>query len=61
MTEPHIASCLAAIAATTLGIPTLEIRGSDELDFHALSVWQIARALREAYESGRHDEEGGAA
>lgn len=25
----------------------------DDLDFHELSVWQIRRALEQAYEAGR--------
>jgi len=39
------------IAKKHLGIE-LEERGSDRLDFHSLSVWQIKEALDEAFYSG---------
>jgi hypothetical protein len=44
---------LEQIATRTLGIPTLETRRSDRLDFHDLAVWQIKDALRAAYDAGR--------
>lgn len=44
---------LEQIATRTLGIPTLETRRGDRLDFHDLSVWQIKDALRAAYDAGR--------
>lgn len=40
------------IARRMLGIDTLEWRKSDSLDFHDLAVWNIERALREAYMAG---------
>ena len=41
------------IAAEGLGLETLETRKSDRLDFHDMSVWQIKRALEEAYAAGK--------
>ena len=43
---------LSAIARETLGIATLETRKSDRLDFHEVSVWGLAAALRAAYDAG---------
>ena len=43
---------LSAIAKKTLFIDTLERQGSDSLDFHDLSVWQIKKALLDAYQAG---------
>jgi hypothetical protein len=43
---------LAEIASEHLGIPTLETRRSDKLDFHDLAVWQISIALRAAFDAG---------
>jgi hypothetical protein len=40
------------IGRDVLDLPTLESRNSDELDFHALSVWQIREALCAAYRAG---------
>lgn len=40
------------IARDVLGIPTLERRNSDRLDFHDLSVGQLREALRAAYRAG---------
>jgi hypothetical protein len=40
------------IAEETLNLPTLKSRGRDSLDFHELSVWQIKKALEEAYDAG---------
>src|SRR5690606_18152937 len=46
---------LTGIAQDYLGIPTLETRNSDSLDFHPLAVWQIEAALKQAYQLGfRH-------
>lgn len=39
---------LADIAKTVLGIPTLETRGADSLDFHTVGVWQVTEALQAA-------------
>ena len=44
---------VAAIAAETLNIPTLETRRSDSLDFHEVAVWLLREALEQAYEAGR--------
>ena len=43
---------LAEIAKTILGIPTLETRSADSLDFHTVSVWQVTEALQAASLSG---------
>lgn len=40
------------IAGKILGLETLETRRSDGLDFHDLAVWQIKKALEEAYKAG---------
>ena len=47
---------LQQIAATLLGVETLDTRHSDSLDFHDLAVWQIEAALRAAYEAGAASE-----
>ena len=44
---------LAAIAAETLKVRTLETRRSDALDFHDVAVWSIREALERAYAAGR--------
>lgn len=41
------------IAREQLWLETLEVRNSDSLDFHELSVGQLQRALEAAYEAGR--------
>lgn len=41
------------IAKEQLWLETLEVRNSDRLDFHELSVGQLKRALEAAYEAGR--------
>ena len=41
------------IALRELGIVTLKMRLSDDLDFHTLSVWQVQDALTAAYEAGK--------
>lgn len=43
---------LTAIASDQLGIPTLETRRSDSLDFHDVSVWAVRQALVAAYQAG---------
>ena len=40
------------IALDHLGIPTLETRKSDSLDFNTVAVWAVASALEAAYEAG---------
>ena len=44
---------LEKIALKYLGIPTLEPRGSDSLDFHDCGVASIKEALEKAYELGQ--------
>lgn len=41
------------ITKTTLMLETLESRGSDDLDFHEFSVWQVQKALEEAFKAGQ--------
>ena len=38
-----------------LDIETLRPRNSDHLDFHEVSVWQLKKALEEAYRLGCAD------
>jgi hypothetical protein len=52
MTMPNLDRTLTAIAHGHLGIPTLEGRNSDSLDFHEVSVWGVKAALTAAYEAG---------
>jgi len=40
------------IARKQLGIPTLNTRKSDSLDFHDVAVWSVEAALRAAFEAG---------
>jgi hypothetical protein len=40
------------IALMWFFVPTLRTRHCDNLDFHEVSIWQIERALRAAYEAG---------
>ena len=46
---------LDEIAVMVLGLETLETRGQDGLDVHALAVWQIKTALEAAYLAGMVD------
>jgi hypothetical protein len=57
-----MADTLDDIAWKYLFLVTLKPRGSDDLDFHDLSVWQIRRALEAAYLAGYRaaQSEGGA-
>jgi hypothetical protein len=43
---------LPAIAKQHLGIPTLERRNSDRLDFHDVAVWGVKAALQAAFDAG---------
>ena len=52
-TKTYKAAAIEKIARETLGLETLEPRRRDSLDFHELSVWQIADALAAAFEAGR--------
>lgn len=40
------------IARDSLGIPTLETRNSDRLDFHNVAVWNLKEALEDAFAAG---------
>lgn len=58
------AEAIASIAASALGLETLETRNRDQLDFHEHSVASIRDALDQAFEAGRKqggNEPGGAA
>ena len=44
---------IAEIAKKFLKIETLEVRHSDRLDFHEVSVWGIKAALEAAYKAGQ--------
>jgi len=50
----NLDTTLTAIAQEHLGIPTLEVRNSDSLDFHEVSVWGVKNALTFAYNAGVH-------
>lgn len=43
---------LEEIAQKHLGMDTIETRNSDSLDFEQLAVWQINKALEEAFDAG---------
>jgi hypothetical protein len=51
-TQNPMSAALDDIAWKYLFLATLKPRGSDDLDFHDLSVWQIRRALEAAYLAG---------
>lgn len=51
----HINKIIERIALMEFFVPTLRTRHRDDLDFHEVSVWQIERALRAAYEAGARD------
>lgn len=44
---------LTKIAQDVLGIPTLEARMHDQLDFHHVAVWTLKEALYAAYLLGK--------
>ena len=44
---------LQQIALDHLFVDTLEVRNSDRLDFHEVSVWGIKSALQAAFEAGK--------
>jgi hypothetical protein len=48
----HLDQMLTQIAHDHLGIPTLQPRASDALDFHEIAVWQIRNALAAAFNAG---------
>jgi len=41
------------IVENAMELPTIETRGSDELDFHDVAIWRIKEALHLAYEAGK--------
>jgi hypothetical protein len=43
---------LTEIAQDVMGIPTLEPRRGDGLDFHQVAVWDLRLALMRAWEQG---------
>lgn len=43
------------IAKSELEIITLEERGSDSLDFHQISVWELKDALNAAFQAGQNE------
>lgn len=45
------------IAQKVLNIKTLKTQNSDELDFHDISVWELKKALEEAYKMGEKSNE----
>lgn len=44
---------IGEIAASVFGMETLESRKMDNLDFHELPVWEIKKALEQAFMAGR--------
>ena len=46
---------LTQIAQKHCFVETLEVRGSDSLDFHDIGVAGLKAALEEAYEAGRRE------
>lgn len=42
----------AEIALEQIGISTLKVRSSDDLDFYRVAVWEIHEAMRSAYLAG---------
>lgn len=55
----NLDSILTAIAQEHLGIPTLEVRNSDSLDFYEVSFWCVKVALTVAYDAGMKDSQSG--
>ena len=51
ITENYIEK-LTKVALDNLDIDTLEKTGHDGLDFHEVAVWQVKRALVQAFELG---------
>ena len=43
---------LTQIAKEHLGISTLQARNDDSLDFYDVAVWQVRKALKDAYDAG---------
>ena len=53
--EAQRAAELERIAKEHLGIEILMSRNRDHLDFHEVSVWQLAKALTAAWEAGQRE------
>ena len=51
-TAQTLDALLTRIAQEHLFIDTLEMRNSDSLDFHDVSVWGVKEALLAAYQAG---------
>jgi hypothetical protein len=51
--EVELDKRLAEIARRILGIPTLDLRKADRLDFHEVGVHNLLQALRLAYRAGQ--------
>ncbi|PPD34048.1 MAG: hypothetical protein CTY19_05960 [Methylomonas sp.] len=47
-----INNILTLIAQKHLSVETLKTEGRDDLDFHALAVWDIRKALEAAFIAG---------
>ncbi len=47
-----IDNILTNIAKTHMGIKTLETQNSDQMDFHEICVWDLKKALSDAYIAG---------
>ena len=45
---------LEKIAKEYLNIETLQTQFNDELDFHQVSVWQLKKALEQAWIAGHY-------
>ena len=55
----NLDTILTAIVQEHLGIPTLEVRNSDCLDFYEVSVWGVKAALTAAFDAGtKHTQSG---
>jgi len=48
----HRNRIFSEIASKHLNIPALQIRKSDNLDFHEVSVWAVRSALKAAFDEG---------
>lgn len=49
---PRQQGAMTKLAACTMGMPTLESRKSDALDFHDVAVWSAREALAKAFLAG---------
>ena len=53
--EEDINGLLEKVAQKHLDIASLETQNNIELDYHSVAVWQLKKALREAYNLGMGD------